>query len=135
MATYFNDIQAAFDNRLNTMSGGYDIAWPNVAYEPDVNTTYLRPFFLPAETVQVGLGGDGLDDTRGIYQIDVVFPAGSGRTNIPDVVADHFKRGTNLSYNGTNVRIRSVSIGPALRDGAWYFVPVSIAFQTYTEAR
>jgi len=34
MATFFNDIQAAFDNRLNTLSGGYDIAWPNIPFEP-----------------------------------------------------------------------------------------------------
>lgn len=135
MATYFNDIQAAFDNRLNTLTGGYDIAWSNIVYEPDVGTTYLRPSFLPTDTVQVGLGSSGLDDTRGVYQIDVVYPAGNGRTTVTDSVADHFKRGTTLSYNGTNVRIISASIGPALRDGAWNFVPVSIAFQTYTDAR
>jgi len=79
MATFFNDIQAAFDNRLNTLTGGYDIAWSNIAYEPDAGTTYLRPSFLPTDTVQVGLGSSGLDDTRGVYQIDVVYPAGNGR--------------------------------------------------------
>lgn len=135
MATYFNDIQAAFDNRLNTLPGGYDIAWPNIPFEPQAGSTYIRPSFLPADTTQVGLGADGLDDTTGIYQIDVVYPAGTGRSSIPDAVADHFSRGTVLSYNGTNVRIRSVSIAQALRDGAFYFVPVSIAFQTYTDAR
>jgi len=135
MATFFNDIQAAFDNRLNTLPGGYDIAWPNIPFEPQAGATYLRPQFLPADTVQVGLGTDGLDDTTGIYQVDVVYPAETGRSQIPDQVADHFKRGTVLSYNGTNVRIRSVSIASALRDGAFFFVPVSIAFQTYTDAR
>jgi len=135
MATFFNDIQAAFDNRLQSMSGGYDIAWPNIEFEPDAGTTFLRPAFLPADTLQVGLGSDGLDDTRGIYQIDVVTPAGSGRTTISDEVADFFKRGTTLSFNGVNIRIRSASIGPAIREGAWNFIPVSVSFQTYTEAR
>lgn len=135
MATYFNDIQAALDNRLATLTGSYEIAWPNIPYEPEGDTLYLRPSFLPADTTQVGLGASGLDDTTGIYQVDVVYPAESGRSSIPDAVADHFSRGTVLSYNGTNVRIRSVSIASGIRDGAFYFVPVSIAFQTYTDAR
>lgn len=135
MSTFFNDMQAALDNRLSTMTGGHPIAWPNTPYEPQSGTTYLRPHFLPQETIQVGLGSDGLDDTMGIYQVDVVTPAESGRSTIPDDIADHFSRGTVLSYNSVNLRIRSVSIGPAIRDGAFYFVPLSISFQTYTDAR
>jgi len=135
MSTVFNDIQAALDNRLNTISGGYDIAWPNVPYEPTANETYLRPTFLPAATEQVGLGDTGLDRTDAIYQVDVFTGAGSGRTAIPDSVADHFKRGTTLTYNGTNVRISGVSILPATIDGSWQIVPVSINFYSYTDAR
>jgi len=53
-----------------------------------------------------------------------------------DAIADAFKRGTVLTYNDVNVRIRSVSIGVALvTDTAWYSVPVSVNFQTFTEAR
>jgi len=33
------------------------------------------------------------------------------------------------------LRIRSVSIGPAINDGAWFFVPVSVNINTYTGAR
>jgi hypothetical protein len=135
MATHFNDIQAALDARLNTLSGGYDIAWPNTVFEPQANQTFLSPSFLPAESVQASLGSGGKDETSGIYQIDVVYPAGTGRSTIPDSVADHFKRGTVLSYNGVNVRIRSVSISPALTEGAFHFVPISVDFYTYTDAR
>lgn len=135
MSTYFNDIQAALDTRLGTLSGGYDIAWPNLNYEPAAGSTFITPNFIPTETLQVGLGASGKDETNGIYQIDVVYPAGSGRSTIPDVVADHFKRGTVLSYNGVNIRVRSVSIAQAITDGAFHFVPVSVDFQTYTDAR
>lgn len=135
MATYFNDIQAALDNRLNTLSGGYDIAWPNIKYEPAGNETFLAPNFIPDEMVQVGLGSNGKDEMNGLYQVDVVYPAGQGRSSVPDSVADHFKRGTVLSYNGTNVRVRSVSIAQAITEGAYHFVPVTVNFQTYTDAR
>jgi len=135
MSTFFNDMQAALDNRLNTIAGGYDIAWPNVPYEPVAGETYLRPTFLPTVTEQASMGTDGQDRTDAIYQIDVFTQAGSGRTAIPDAVADHFKRGTDLTYNGTTVRVRNVSIAPAIIDGAWQQVPVSIDFYSYTDAR
>lgn len=135
MSTIFNDIQAALDTRLVSMSGGYAIAFPNIPYEPEAGTTYLRPTFLPADTSQAALGDEGKDITVGIYQVDVFNPAGSGRTSIPDTIADHFKRGTNLAYNGITLRVQSVSIASATIDGSWQIVPVSISFYTYTDAR
>jgi hypothetical protein len=134
MATFINDIQAALDTRLNSM-GSTPIAWPNVNYEPTTRTTYLRPRFIPVATEQASLGGSGKDVTDAIYQIDVVQPAGSGRTTLFDTIADHFKRGTVLTYNNVKIRIRTVEIGTAQIEDAWYFVPVSISIQTYTEAR
>lgn len=134
MSTFFNDMQAALDARLDSMDST-PVAWPNIPYEPQGGTTYVRPQFLPAETVQASMGESGKDETNAIYQVDVVFPRGAGRTTLPDTIADHFKRGTVLSYNGLSLRVRSVSIGPAILDGAWTFVPVSIDVQTYTGAR
>lgn len=135
MSTFFNDIQAAFDTKLGA-SVSDPVAYPNIPYEPSAGTVYIRPTFLPAETTQASLGATGKDETNGIYQIEVVVPRGSGRPQTVDTVADAFKRGTVLTYNGVNVRVRSVSIGVALvTDTAWYSVPVSVNFQTFTEAR
>ena len=132
--TVFNDIQAALDTKLSTISGTA-IAFPNVPYKPSAGTSYLRSSFLPADTVQASLGSTGKDETNGIYQVDVVVPRGSGRPSLVDSVADTFKRGTVLTYNSRTLRVRSVSIGSAILDDEWYFVPVSIDFQIYTEAR
>jgi hypothetical protein len=134
MSTFFNDMQAALDSRLDSMDAT-PIAWPNVPYEPQAGTVYVRPNFIPGDTLQVTLGVSGQDETNAIYQVDVVVPRGTGRPTLLDTVADHFKRGTTLTYNGTTLRVRSVSIGPAILEGAWYFVPVSINVQTYTGAR
>lgn len=132
--TVFNDIQAALDTQLATITGT-PIAFPNIPYTPSADTTYLRASFLPADTVQSSLGTSGRDETNGVYQVDVVAPRGSGRPSLPDTVADTFKRGTVLTYNSRSLRVRSVSIGSAILDDEWYFVPVSIDFQIYTEAR
>ena len=134
MTTIFNDVQAALDTKLATVSGT-PVAFPNIPYTPQATTTYLRASFLPAETVQAALGASGKDETNGIYQIDVVTPRGSGRPQLIDTVADLFKRGTVLTYNSIKVRIRSVSMAPAILDDEWYFVPISVNFQSYTEAR
>lgn len=133
MSTFFNDMQAALDTHLDGMDST-PIAWPNVPYEGD-GTEYLRPNFIPAETVQASLGDTGKDETNAIYQVDVFSERGSGRSTLPDTIADHFKRGTVLTYNGTNLRVRSVSVAPAILDGAYFIVPVSINVQTYTGAR
>ena len=135
MSTFFADMQAALDTRLSTLSGGYDIAWPNINFEPDAGSTFLRPSFIPGDTLQVSLGASGRDETIVIYQVDVVTPRGSGRSPLTDSVADHFARGTVLTSNSTELIVRSVSIGPAINDEAWHFVPVSITAQIYTEAR
>lgn len=135
MSTFFNDMQAALDARLETLTGSYDIAWPNVPYEPVSGTTYLRPTFLPAETIQASMGDSGKDLTVGLYQVDVFSDAGSGRSSIPDAIANHFKRGTNLTYNGITLRVQSVSILPAVIDGSWQQTPVSISFYIFTDAR
>ena len=134
MSTYFNDIQAALDTQLNTR--GEPIAFPNVPFKPVNGTPYLRPTFFPADTVQASMGANGKDETNGVYQVEVIIPLGSGRPQLVDTVADLFRRGTVLTYNGVNVRIRSVSVGLALAlDQTWYSVPVSANFFTYTEAR
>lgn len=135
MATYFNDIEAALMTRLSTLSSSPPVAWPNVEYSPTADTEYLQVNFLPVGTDQASLGTSGKDLTNGILQIDVVTPAGTGRTTTIDSVADHFARGTTVSYNGVSVRVRSVSQSPAIFDGGWYRVPVTINFYTYTEAR
>ena len=132
--TVFNDIQAALDTQLATITSA-PIAFPNVPYTPSAQTSYLRASLIPADTVQASLGTSGKDETNGIYQVDVVVPRGSGRPGLIDTVADAFKRGTVLTYNSKSLRVRSVSMGSAILDDEWYFVPVSINFQIYTEAR
>ena len=51
MTTIFNDVQAALDTKLKTVTGT-PVAFPNVPYKPQAGTAYLRASFLPAETVQ-----------------------------------------------------------------------------------
>ena len=132
MSTYFNDMQAALDTHLNDMDDTA-IAWPNVEYKP--SGLYLIPTFLPGQTSQASMGANGKDETTVLYQIDVVSKRNTGRSSKPDTIADRFKRGTILQHNGLKMRVRSVSIGPSIFEGDWYFVPVTVDLQIFTGAR
>lgn len=133
MATYFNDIHAALDNHLDSLDDT-PIAWQNILFEP-TGSTYLRPRLIPASTIQASMGNDGKDVTDGIYQVDVFVKQGTGRSSLLDSIADHFKRGTVLTHNGVNLRVRTVELAASISDGNWQFTPVSVYFQTYTGAR
>jgi len=138
MSTVFADISSALDSRLNTLTGQSPIAWENTAYIPVKDTLYLRPTILPALTIQAGLGTSGLDEYVGIYQIDIFAPAGKGRGEAEikaDAVADHFKRGTDLSKNGKTVRLGDVSRNSGIKDEDRFIISISINYMAHVTPR
>ena len=138
MSTVFADISSALDSRLNTLTGQSPIAWENTAYIPVKDTLYLRPTILPALTIQAGLGTSGLDEYVGIYQIDIFAPAGKGRGEAEikaDAVADHFKRGTDLSKNGKTVRLGDVSRNSGIRSEDRFIISLSINYMAHVTPR
>lgn len=135
MSTFFTDIAGALRTRLSTLASSPPVAWQNINYKPNSKVLYLRETILPGETLQASMGDDGKDIHNGLYQIDVFIPEGQGRSTWPDDIADHFKRGTVLTQNLVDVRIRSVSIGTGFKDENFYIVPVTVSWQTFTGAR
>lgn len=138
MATHFLDISAALAGRLNTLSGLPPVAWMNRKYEPVPGTLFLRETVLPAEAFQAEQGDSGRDLHSGIYQVDVFSPVDQGKNAAivqADAIADHFSRGTTLTYNGINVRLTRTSLGAGFNDGAWWIVPVNIRYQSYLTPR
>lgn len=134
----FIDQSAAFDSHLNSMVGKPPIAWENRPYEPSLGTLYARPTLIPGDMVQASLGDSGQDQSVGVYQIDVFAEAGQGKNEavvMADTIANHFKRGTELTYNSRVVRIRSVSRQVGVMDNGWYKIIVEIAYISFTEAR
>lgn len=135
----FLDISAALDDRLNTLDSKAPKAWENRPYKPVNGTMYLRQSLIPGDVEQATLGETGTDRQVGIYQIDVFTPSGKGGKQgikLADKVANHFKRGTDLTYNSRTVRVRSVGRETAVNnDDGWLQIPVVITYVAYTEAR
>ena len=135
----FVDISAALESHLNSMAGKPPIAWENYSYDPSMGTLYIRPTLLAGDVVQATLGTTGTDQNLGVYQIDIFSEAGQGKgeaLSMADTIANHFKRGTDLTYNSRTVRIRNVSrqVGFNNPDG-WYQIIVEVSYIAFTEAR
>jgi hypothetical protein len=133
--TVFYDIQAALDSRLHTLSGTTPVAWENTNYKPVVGIAYIRPTFLPGNTVGATTA---TDKNIGVYQIDVFIKANEGKNEavrLADRIAQHFKPVTELTYNDRIVRCVTVSRERALIDDGWYQIPVTITYLSFTTKR
>jgi len=135
----FGDLDKMLVAHLNSMVGLPSVAWENKDFDPVHGNIYLRPTLLAGEVYQASLGENGTDGNLGIYQIDIFIESGKGRSeavNMADIISNHFKRGTYLTYNGRTLRTKNVSrrVGTNNGDG-WYQIPVIINYIAFTTAR
>ncbi|MCF3934347.1 DUF4128 domain-containing protein [Acuticoccus sp. M5D2P5] len=127
-------------DRLGTLvlSPTLPIAWPNVDFTPPPRTgvgkgAYLRASHIPTTTDQITLGDSGYNRHRGIFQIDVVWPANGGLVapmKVVDAIIAHFQRGTVLTEGGHIVRIYAPPHpGPVISSPPQIQIPVSVRYQ------
>ena len=94
------DIASALAARLGAWADaeGISVAWENVPFTPPANEMYLAVHDMPVtpRTIDLGLR---CRTYSGVYQINVVAPAGSGRTSVVALagrVAELFPEGWKL---------------------------------------
>ena len=131
--TLYIDIRAALTNHLKALPGLPEVAYENKSYNPIVGQAYIRPALLWGESFQAEQGPNGRNWECGVYQLSCVCPADKGAGPILVILGqlkDHFKRGTELSYNGVVVKIRKVHLSglPPRSEGPNYEIPLSISF-------
>lgn len=135
-STKYADQQKALNKRLSDFQST-NIAWEGAGYNPTPGTTYLEPLFFPGRPSQATLGPNGgQNEHTGIYIINVKAPAGDGWDAggaIADNIADHFKRGTTLTYNGQKVRIRKSWVDVGTTQGDRYVVPVNVEWFAFID--
>jgi len=139
VSTSFLDVSAALDQQLKAMVGLPDTAWQNMGHTPVLKTLYLRPSLIPGDTLPDTIGAAGEDLNIGIYQIDVFAEAGESKDEtmaMVDLIADQFKHGTKITYNGVTVEIKSVSVKVSTNnDDGWYQTPIEIVYYSFTARR
>ena len=123
-------LQNTLNARLAALVDLPDVAWPNVPYEPTNGTEYLRPTLLPANNDPATLSWT--ETMTGVYQVDVFMPSAirgpAAALTRAEEIAEHF-RASDID----GLSIRSITVGQALPDGAFYRVPVSIVYRAYVK--
>ncbi len=128
------EIRAIMDARLSGLAEAEQVpvAWENVDFDPPEGGVYWRSFLLPGDPSAVGLGTAAENFHVGVYQVDVVAPAGSGwgvASESAAKVISLFKRGTDMTGSNIHLRVTSAQPGPGLREGARFKIPVSIFYR------
>ena len=128
------DIAAALAARLGEWADaeGITVAWENVPFTPPSDGLYLIVHDMPAtpRTVDLGLC---CRIYSGVYQINVVAPAGSGRNSVFALagrVAELFPEGQAIAGNGFTCWISSEpGIFRGIPTPVSYTVPVSLNYR------
>ena len=133
MTTIFTDIVEALYEGAKASTGGMEQAWENMGFEPTEGVPYAR-MSLPVNIVDPGMGVDGLNMHRGIFEISLFYPLGTGAIPMmqkADVVSGLMGRGSELTHGSASVRVESISRGPILYDKAWAQLPLNIKWRCH----
>lgn len=130
----FKDIQLALDVRLNQIAAPIAVAFENTAYKAVPGTPWIRPTVLNSRGETLDL--DNAHDSPGIYQIDLFYPVNKGTADLLiklDDIAEYFAAEKSISFNSSNILIRSISKTPSrIDDNVWFAASLEIIFNCYT---
>lgn len=133
MTTIFTDIVEALYAGAKVATAAIDQSWENMSYEPTEGVPYAR-MTLPVNLVDPGMGVDGLNMHRGIFEISLFYPLGAGILPMrrqADVVAGIMGRGSEFSYGSAAVRVESITPGAIIYDKAWAQLPLNIKWRCH----
>jgi len=106
------------------------VAFENSGYKPLAGQRYLRGTLIPAHPLNPSVGGNH-KHRHGIYQVDVLVPAGTGATvsgPLTKAIEALFVAPTTMTRDGLKVNVlRTPAIGHgAPDDSGFWIVPVTI---------
>lgn len=102
---------------------------------PSVSTPWAAWFNLPASTDPSSLGVGGMDETVGVFQVDLNYPLNDGTGNILTAVQklrDYFVAGRRLVYQGQCVKVERVTRNNLRPVNGWQQINVSIYYSANT---
>ncbi|MCY1302376.1 hypothetical protein D9M70_520280 [compost metagenome] len=102
---------------------------------PAVTAPWAAWFNLPASTDVASNGAGGMDETVGIFQVDLNYPLNDGTSNILAAVQklrDYFVAGRRLVYQGQCVKVERVTRNNLRPVNGWQQINVSIYYSANT---
>jgi len=134
MASIYDDIRAALETKLNSVSGVTSIGWENLQFSPTTGQPYVKPRLLPTRREPAVRGLNPQMYYQGVFRVECYVPEGNGPAagdDLADKVIDAFEAATDVSYSGTIVSIRYAEREAAEIDGPFYMIPVNIGWYIY----
>lgn len=133
MTTVLTDIAEALYAGAKIATDGIGQSWENMSYEPIEGEPYARMTF-PVHLVDPGMGVDGLNMHRGIFEVSLFYPLGAGILPMlrkADEVGGVMGRGSEFIFGSAKVRVESISRGPLIYDKAWAQLPLNIKWRCH----
>ena len=160
MASIYDDIRAALETNLASVSGLPSVGWENVQFSPTTGQPYVKPRLIPTRREPAVRGPNPQMFYQGIYRIECYVPEDTGPSvgdELADKLIDAFEATTSIYYNNvtdllltedeafitlesgsrvllddvTHVSIRYAEREMAEIDGPFYMIPVNIGWYIY----
>lgn len=131
MTNTYNDIESTLKAAVTTVVAVNQS--DNQHYNPQLLTPWVRTTLLPSESQNLTRGTSPTVRISGLYQIDVVTPAGSGYINTTvNQLLDYFYNNRMLpTQNSNNVRVINTWRSVSTQDADWYITPVTLRWEYF----
>jgi hypothetical protein len=134
MASIYDDIRAALEVKLGSITDVPSIGWENLQFSPTTGQPYLKPRLIPTRREPAVRGINPQMYYQGIFRIECYVPEGFGPAagdDLADKIMEAFEATTDVSQAGTIVSIRYAEREQAEIDGPFYMIPVNIGWYIY----
>lgn len=134
MASIYDDIRAALEVKLGSITDVPSIGWENLQFSPTTGQPYLKPRLIPTRREPAVRGINPQMYYQGIFRIECYVPEGVGPAagdDLADKIMEAFEATTDVSQAGTIVSIRYAEREQAEIDGPFYRIPVNIGWYIY----
>ena len=134
MASIYDDIRAALETTLSSVTDVPSVGWENVQFSPTTGQPYVKPRLIPTRREPAVRGTNPQMFYQGIFRVECYVPEDQGPSagdELADKIIDAFEATTDVSYSGTIVSIRYAEREMAEIDGPFYMIPVNIGWYIY----
>ena len=134
MASIYDDIRAALETTLSSVTDVPSVGWENVQFSPTTGQPYVKPRLIPTRREPAVRGTNPQMFYQGIFRVECYVPEDNGPAagdELADKIIDAFEATTDVSYSGTIVSIRYAEREMAEIDGPFYMIPVNIGWYIY----
>lgn len=134
MASIYDDIRAALETTLSSVTDVPSVGWENTQFSPTTGQPYIKPRLLPTRREPAVRGLNPQMFYQGVFRVECYVPEGKGPAagdDLADKIIEAFEATTTVSYSGTDVSIRYAEREAAEIDGPFYVIPVNIGWYIY----